>query len=136
GRRRRVEGLAAHPERRRHFGDRLLVDAMAPEHLVLHLHAIPAIEELMAAKHLVADGIGVGMERAGRPERGDLGIGGGGRPAQGHRVKYNTSVHRQSVNEIMTYVCIVTSNLSQERSHETPSATGKEDEIALTYWTK
>ena len=59
---------------------------MPAQHLVLHLHAIPAIEELLAREGLVLDGVGAWMEGAGGAERGDLGILGGGRAASSHGV--------------------------------------------------
>src|SRR5438876_692470 len=69
-----LERLAAQAEGGRDFGHRPAVHTMAAHHLVLHLHAIPSIEELMADEGVVLHGLGVGMQGAGRPERGGLGV--------------------------------------------------------------
>ena len=70
----RVERLAAQAEDGRDFGHRPAVHAMAADHLVLHLHAIPPIEELLAGEGVVLHGLGVRVQGAGRPERGGLGV--------------------------------------------------------------
>ena len=79
----RVEGLSARPERRGHVGDGPAVDAMAAQHLVLHLHAIAPIEELVPKEGLVLDGVGVGMQRPRRPQRRGLRVL-GREPSPGH----------------------------------------------------
>jgi len=103
-----IEGLTAHPKRRRHLGDGPLVDPMPPEHLVLHLHAIAAIEELVASEGLVLDGVGTRMERAGRAECRDLGILGSHRTSSGHCVNNNTSIIFGHIKEILAHVVVVT----------------------------
>jgi hypothetical protein len=69
-----VERLATQAEGGGDVGHRPPVHAMAPDHLVLHLHAISPIEELMADEGLILHGLGVRVQGAGRPERGGLGV--------------------------------------------------------------
>ncbi len=78
GRLGRIERLTADPKRGRHLGHRPSLDPMPTEHLVLHLHAIPSIEEFLAREGLILDRVGTRMERAGGPERRDLRILGNG----------------------------------------------------------
>jgi hypothetical protein len=103
-----VEGLAAHAKRGRDLGDGPLVDTMSTEHLVLHLHAIAAVEEVVAAEGLVLHGVGAQMERAGGTERSDLGILWGSLASPGHRVNYNTSYHACVVKGILVEVAMNT----------------------------
>jgi hypothetical protein len=77
GRVRDIEGLATRPEGRGHGRDGPAVDTMAAQHLVLHLHVIPAIEELMLGEGRVLHALGAGMERAGRAERRGFSVLGG-----------------------------------------------------------
>ena len=77
GRVRQVEGLAARPEGRGHGRDGPTVDAMAAQHLVLHLDVIPRIEELMLRERLVPHALRAGMQGAGRTEGRGFGILGG-----------------------------------------------------------
>jgi len=56
---------------------------MAAQHLVLHLHPIPWIEELMAGKRLVLHGLGVGVQGTSGAERRGLRVF-LGRPSSGH----------------------------------------------------
>ncbi len=89
GRLRGVEGLTAHAKGGRDLGDRPAVDAMPAQHLVLHLHAIAAIEELMAGEGWVLHGIRARVEGAGGAQRGDLGRL-QARAASSHCVNHNT----------------------------------------------
>ncbi len=131
-----IEGLAADPERRRHLGHRPALDPMPTQHLVLHLHAIPAIEERLARERLVLDGVGAWMERAGGAECGDLRILRGGRTAPRHGVTYNTSINVMRVKEIMAYVVANTSEYHVLcRRYATPPPWAV-DEIAMTDGTK
>ena len=56
-----VERLAADPEARGDLGHRPSIDLVAANHLVLDLHAVARVEERMAHKGVVADGLGVRM---------------------------------------------------------------------------
>ena len=103
-----IEALPADTKGGRHLGDRPTVDAVATEHLVLHLHAIASIEEVMAPEGLVLDGLGASMERAGGAECRDLRILGGHRASPGHCVTYNTYVITGHVKEISAHVVVDT----------------------------
>jgi len=71
---RRIEGLAACPEGGGHVGDGPAVDALAAQHFVPHLHAIPSIEELMTREGLVLHALRARMQGAGRAERRGFGV--------------------------------------------------------------
>ena len=57
-----VERLAADPEARGNLGHRPSIDLVAAHHLVLDLDAVARVEERMAHKGVVADGLGVRMQ--------------------------------------------------------------------------
>ncbi len=97
GPRRRVESLAAGTEGDRHRGDGTSLDAVAPQHLVLHLEAIAPIEELLGREGLVMDGLGVGVEGARGAQRGDLGVLRARCRATGHLCNYYYVHHRADV---------------------------------------
>ncbi len=109
GRLGRIERLAADPKRGRHLGHRPPFDPMPTEHLVLHLHAIPSIEEFLAREGLVLDRVGARMEGAGGAERDDLRILGDGRATPRHGVMYTTSISVIRVKGILLYVADTTS---------------------------
>lgn len=137
GRRRGIEGLPAHPKGGRHLGDRPLVDAMATEHLVLHLHAIASIEELVAPEGLVLDGFRARMERAGGAERGDLGIFRLGRASSSHRrVKNTTSIQWGHVKDILPHVVAMSNEHGSGRGPRPRDAVARLDEILMTHGTK
>ena len=55
------------------------VDADAPEHLVLGLDRVAGIEEAVPGEELVADLLGVGVQRGALAKIPELGVGVGGR---------------------------------------------------------
>ena len=59
-----VERLAADPEARGNLGHRPSIDLVAAHHLVLDLDAVARVEERMAPKGIVANGLGVRMQGA------------------------------------------------------------------------
>ena len=109
GRLGRIERLPADPKRGRHLGHRPPLDPTPTEHLVLHLHAIPSIEEVLAREGRVLDRVGARMEGAGGPERGDLRILGDWRAAPSHGVRHTTSISPLRVKGILPYVTAITS---------------------------
>jgi hypothetical protein len=135
-RRRGIESLTAHPKGGRDLGDGPLVDPVPTQHLVLHLHAIAAIEKLVASEGLILDGVGARMERAGRAEGRDLGIRGGYGTSSGHRVNHNTSILMGRVKEISAYITVAKTVRppSPPSDHRTPSR--DQDEMAMTHGTK
>jgi hypothetical protein len=65
---------------------------MPTEHLVLHLHAVPSIEEFLPREGLILDRVRARMEGAGGAERDDLRILGDRRAPPRHRVMHTTSI--------------------------------------------
>ena len=57
-----VERLAADPEARGNLRHRPSIDPVAAHHLVLDLDAVARVEERMAPKGVVADGLGVRVQ--------------------------------------------------------------------------
>ena len=104
GRLGRIERLAADPKGGRHLGHRPPLNLMPTKHLVLHLHAIPSIEERLVREGLVVDGVGTRMERPGRAERRDFRILRAGRASPSHRVRQNTSIATLDVKVILPYL--------------------------------
>ena len=73
--RRLVERLAADPEAGGNLGHRPSIDLVAANHLVLDLHAVARVEERMAHKGVVADGLGVRMQGSCLAQGLRLGVG-------------------------------------------------------------
>ena len=70
-----VERLAADPEARGDLGHWPPIDLMAAHHLVTDLHAVARVEERMAHKGVVADGLGVWMQGSCLAQGLRLGVG-------------------------------------------------------------
>lgn len=84
-----VESLATDAECSGHLRDRPTVDTVAPQHLVLDLQPVAAVEELAArAERFVAHGLGMGMEGPRGAQGGDFRVLGLRFRASGHECQY------------------------------------------------